>query len=166
MGSQLMQKFNVFNCANSSFVNANEDFLDGVTGAGLAYTDVLSMENYESVMFIIVKNAGATGTSTITVESCDTAVPATATAIAFHYKACTSGNTWGAVTAATTAGFATTAGADQCYLIEVNSSELSGTDSFVRMKATDLVNAACDGAILCILGNPRYAKDVQLDATS
>jgi|TARA_Y100000310_G_scaffold317685_1_gene370828 hypothetical protein len=161
MSATWIEKMNVYNAANSGFIAANEDIF-----AGDPATDVLSMENYKSMVFIIVKNAGATGTATITVESCDTVVPGTGTAIAFHYKACTSGNTWGATTAATTAGFTTTAGANQCYVIEVSSEELSGTDSFVRLQATEVVNSPCDGAILAIAMTPRYDKEVQLDITA
>jgi len=159
MTARLMENLNVYNCCPSGIIAANEDIFNGNPAS-----DVISMENYDSIMFIIVKNAGATGTATITVESCDDTTPSTTTAIAFHYQACTSGNTWGAVTAATTAGFTTTAGADQCYLIEVSAAALSGTDNFVRLQATEVVNNPCDGAILCVLGNPRYTADI--DCTS
>lgn len=156
MGSKYLgDVLNPYNCCNSSFIAANEDIFNGDPAS-----DVVSLALYEAVVFLIVKNAGATGTATITIESCDTVVPGTATAIAFRYKACTSGNTWGSWTAATTAGFTTTAGANQCYMIEVHAEDLSGTDKYVRLQATEVADDPCDGAILCILGNPRYAKDV------
>ena len=155
MSANLIERLNVYNCA---ILTANEDIFNGDPA-----TDVISMENYDSIMFIITKGAGATGTATITVESCDDTTPSTATAIAFHYRACTSGNTWGAVTSATTAGFATTAGINQCYVIEVQADDLSGSDSFVRMQTTEVVNSPCDGDILCVLGNPRYGMN---DVTS
>lgn len=151
----LMQEFNVYNCAPSGIIAANEDIFNGDPA-----TDVINMALYESVMFIIVKNAGATGTATVTIESCDDLVPTTTTAVAFTYKACTTGNTWGATTAAAAAGFTTTAGADQCYLVEITASQLSGTDQYVRMQLTEVVNNPCDGAVLCIMGRPRYTKDV------
>lgn len=140
------------NAGNSSFIAANEDIFNGNPS-----TDILSLENHNDVYFIIAKNAGATGTATITIGSCDTVVPGTATAIAFEYKACTSGDTWGAWTAATASGFTTTAGANQMYLIHVKGSDLYSTDKFVRLTATEVVDSACDGAIIAFLANPRYA---------
>jgi|ETNvirnome_2_300_1030623.scaffolds.fasta_scaffold00681_11 hypothetical protein len=161
MSATVIERMNVYNAASSSFIAANEDMFNGDPA-----TDVVSMENYKAMVFIIVKNAGATGTATITVESCDDTTPSTSTAVAFHYKACTSGNTWGATTAATTSGFTTTAGANQAYMIEVTSEELSGTNSFVRLNTAEVVDSACDGAILVVAMNPRYDKEVQLDITS
>ena len=154
MGKAL-QELNFYNCCPSALIAANEDIFNGNPAS-----DVLNMALYEEIIFIIVKNAGATGTATITVESCDDLVPTTTTAIVFDYKVCTTGNTWGATTRAAAAGFTTTAGADQCYVISVDSSMLSGTDQYVRLQATEVVNNPCDGAILCVGVRPRYAMDV------
>ena len=144
------------NAANSSFIAANEDIFNGSPS-----TDIMNMEHYNDVYFIITKNAGATGTATITVSSCDTVVPGTATAIAFEYRACTSADTWGAWTAATSSGFTTTAGANQMYQIHVSADMLSGTDKFVRMTATEVVDSACDGAIIAFFANPRFSPNVE-----
>lgn len=152
--ASMLERMNVYNAANSSFIAANEDIFNGDPA-----TDVLNMEQYEEICFIIVKNAGATGTATITVESCDDVTPTTATAVAFSYQATTSGNTIGATTAATSAGFATTAGANQCYVISIKRDQLNGDDKYVRLQATEVVDSPCDGAILAIGFNPRYAKD-------
>ena len=151
----LLQRANIYNVANSSFIAANEDIFNGSPT-----TDIVSMENYEEVIFIITKNAGADGTATITVESCDTTVPGVATAVAFKYQITTSGNTIGAVTAATSSGFTTTAGADQIYAISITAGGLSGTNKYVRMKCTEVDSTACDGAIISIAVGPRYAQDV------
>ena len=159
MSAQMLERLNAYNCAPSALVAANEDIF-----AGDPATDVISMANYDSIMFLIAKNAGATGTATITVESCDNVTPTTPTAIAFHYRATTSGNTVGAVTAATSAGFATTAGADQIYAIEVSARDLYDEDQFVRMQCTEVADDPCDGAIICILGVPRNNSDVDVTA--
>lgn len=150
----MLERMNVYNAAPSGIVAANEDIFNGDPA-----TDVLSMENYEEIVFIIVKNAGATGTATITVESCDDTTPTTTTAVAFRYQVTTSGNTIGATTKAAAAGFATTAGANQCYVISIKSDELSGSDKYVRLKATEVVDNPCDGAILAIGMYPRYEQD-------
>lgn len=120
-------------------------------------TDIVSMENHNDAYFLIIKGAGAVGTATVTVGSCDTVVPGTATAIAYEYKACTSADTWGAWTAAETTGFTTAASADCLYLIHVKGSDLSGTNKFVRMTLTEVDGTAQNGAVVAILANPRYA---------
>ena len=144
------------NCFNSSFVAANEDIFNGDPAS-----DVISMSDWRDIVFYIQKGAGATGTATITVESCDTVVPGTATAIVFKYRIMTTAtDTWGAWTDATVAGFTTTAGADDAYEIWISSSELSGTDKYVRMQCTEVADAAVDGGMGAFLVNPRYAEDV------
>ena len=78
--------------------------------AGTIYTDVVAMKKYETCYFILSWGVGATGTTTITVESCDDFTPTTTSAIAYYYKRLSSGETNTAWTAATSAGFTTTAG--------------------------------------------------------
>ena len=111
-----------------------------------------------------MKGAGGTGTAVITVESCDDTSATTTTAVAFNYAVCTSGNTWGSITAATASGFTTTAGANQSYAIEIRADELSGTDKYVRMVATESANDPCDGAGLVILVDPKYPADPPREA--
>jgi len=135
-------------------LTAHEDIFNGTPT-----TDIVSMESYTEALFIIEKSAGGTGTAVITVESCDDTTPTTATAVAFDYQAMTSGNTWGSRTAATASGFTTTAGANQAYKIWIRDSELSGTDKYVRLKATESANDPVDGAIVTVLMGPKYPQD-------
>lgn len=160
-GKNILELLNFYNCCPSGIIAANEDIFNGDPAS-----DVLDMSSYEEIIFIIVKNAGATGTATLTVESCDDLTPTTATAIVFDYRACTSGNTWGDLTRATAAGFTTTAGANQCYVIGVTPDLLYSTDQYVRLQATEVVNNPCDGAILCCGVRPRYGKATPIDMTS
>ena len=122
-------------------------------------TDVLSLSNYGTIIFYLTKGAGAVGTATITVESCDDTSATTSTAVAYNYAVCTSGNTWGALTAAGTAGFTTTAGANQCYAIEIRADQLSGSDQYVRAVFTETANAAVEGAVISIGFTPKYPQD-------
>lgn len=146
----------IVHCFNSSFIAANEDIFNGDPAS-----DVINMQDWRDIIWIIAKNAGATGTATVTVESCDTVVPATATAVAFRYREMTAAtDTWGAWTAAAAAGFTTTAGADNAYEVWISSSELSGADHYVRLQLTEVVNNPCDGGVVAVLFNPRYAEDV------
>lgn len=156
---RLADMINPYNCGPSSIVAAYEDVFNGDPTS-----DIVGLARYEEAVFLIVKGAGATGTATITIEACDDVTPSNSTAIAFRYKVCTSGNTWGSWATATTAGFTTTAGANQAYMISVAPEDLTAGYDYVRMDCTEVVDSPCDGAILVILGNPRYSQDVQLEA--
>jgi len=158
MPGLLMDDLNFY---NGNVLTAHEDMFNGDPAS-----DVVNMANYGSCMFVVVKSAGATGTATITCEACDDVTPTNSSAVAFTYKECTSGNTWGSTTEASSSGFTTTAGANQCYVCEVQADGLYSTYGFVRWVCTEVVNNPCDGAMVTVLGSPRYAQDVQVDATS
>ena len=100
----------------------------------------------------------------VTVESCDDTTPTTATAVAFQYAACTSGNTWGSITDATASGFTTTAGANQSYVISIRADGLSGSNKYVRMVNTESANDPVDGGIGVVLCQPKHPQDPPLAA--
>src|SRR3990167_4110760 len=85
--------------------------------AGTVYSDVVNVENYSKVVFLVHHGVGATGTSTFTVlAGDDTADPPTnSTAIPFRYKVMSTTDTEGALTIAAAAGFLSTAGSNQIY---------------------------------------------------
>ena len=153
--NNFLEEHKIVNVGGSAFITANEDIFNGDPA-----TDVINMSNWDRATFMIQKGAGAVGTATITVESCDDVAPSNTTAIPFKYRACVVADTFGAWTDATAAGFTTTAGADQIYEISVEASALSGTDKYVRMKMTEVANDPCDGGVSAILTNPRYAEDI------
>ena len=142
-------------------LTAHEDIFNGTPTS-----DIVNMDGWTKCLWLIDKSAGGTGTAVITVESCDDVTPTTATAIAFDYQAMTSGNTWGSRTAATSSGFTTNAGGNQGYKVWVRADELSGTDKFVRLKATESANDPVDGAILSVLLGPKYPQDPPAAAIS
>lgn len=129
--------------------------------AGTVYSDVINMKNWNHAQFVIQKGAGAVGTATITVEACDDVVPTNVSAVPFKYQKCTSGDTFGELTAAEATGFATTAGANQMYKIEVDSDALvvSGY-SYIRLKSVEVVDDPVLGGILAVLTEPRYSNEV------
>ena len=131
----------------------NADASDGLSGT--QYTDIVNIAKYRKVLFVVQKGAGAVGTATITVESCDTVIPGTATAIPFHYKTSTTLDVYSGWTKVANTGFTTTAGADQCYLIEVNAEEIIEDDSYVRVKTVEVAATAVDCMILAIFGGAR-----------
>ena len=159
MARSLFQYIHPVNVGASGFIAAYEDY-----SSGNPATDPISLENYDSVLFLVSKGAGAVGTATITVEACSTSGAAATTAIVFDYWVCTTIDTWSDRTRATTAGFTTTAGADQMYAIEVHSSMLTATYPFVRLQVTQVDATATDGHIIAILGNSRYPKEVDISA--
>ncbi|MGE0417691.1 MAG: hypothetical protein AB7O80_12860 [Acetobacteraceae bacterium] len=128
--------------------------------AGTVYSDVVSMKEYSVARFIIHKGAGATGTATITVEACSDAAGNNPVAVPFQYQAYTGADDLpGAVAAATVAGFTTSAGASQLYVIEVDSQAMAGK-GWVRLKSVEVVASAVLGGILIELLGPRYAADI------
>jgi hypothetical protein len=130
-------------------------------------TDWLTMKNYDSLMFVIQIGVGATGTATITVKMASDSSGTGATAIPFSYRRVSATGTSdveGALTDATSAGFTTTAGSNQVYIVEVNSEELDASKPFVALTATEVVNSPVAGAILAIMGEPRYPGSTHLTA--
>ena len=126
---------------------------------GTVYSDVVCLKNFSHLTAIIYKGVGTTGTSTITVQACDDATPSgTPTAIPFRYRAITSGDTPGALTAVANTGFTTTAGSSQLYVIEVDAEDLASADqAWVRIKCVQVADDPVLGGILLILSNPRFA---------
>ena len=105
---------------------------------GGANSDIFSMKDCSHVSIII--QLGVTGAaSTITVEECDDVTPSNSTAIAFDYYAETtaSGDTLGAKTAATTAGFATSTNDSVFYVIEIDSEQLTEGYPYLRVVCSD-----------------------------
>ena len=120
-------------------------------------TDIIDAQG-GGVLFILYEGVGTTGTVTVTVDACDTVGPANTTAVPFIYRVSTTSDTWGAWTAATTAGFDTTAGSNGCYQIWVDPAELAEEGfGYVRMTLTELVDAVVIGGALAIVMDPRYA---------
>ncbi len=128
---------------------------------GTVTSDVINMENIIDGAFIIYKGVGTTGTSTITLEACDDVTPSNTTAIAFHYQASTTGDTYGAIQTATSAGFTTTAGSSQVYVIYVSAAKLATLGyGYVRLKAVEVVNSPVAGAIAFIPMETRFQNEI------
>lgn len=122
-------------------------------------SSAVNMANYAGLSFLVVKGAGALGTSTITVEKCTASDGTGATAIPFTYQRIQSG-VRGAITDATSAGFTTTAGANDAYLIHLSQGVEglagAGSSNWVRLKAVEVVNDPVTGAVLAMGYNGRY----------
>jgi len=125
--------------------------------SGTVNTDIVEVQG-EGVLFVIGKGVGTTGTSVITVDACSTIGAAATTAIAFNYRASTTPDTWGDVTAATATGFTTTAGSSQRYMIDVPAANVGATGyAYVRLTATESAVAAVLGYVDIYVYGLRYA---------
>lgn len=128
--------------------------------AGTIHSDCVRMQEYAVARFIVYKAVGATGTSTLTIEACDNANGDNAVAIPFRYqKYIGADDLPGDVLAATTAGFTTTAGSSQMYVLEADSQSLAGK-GWVRLTAVEVAASAVLGGILIELLGARYATDI------
>lgn len=129
--------------------------------AGTVTSDVVSMKNHKLCEFLIYKGVGATGTSTITVLACDDFTPSNTSAVEFWYQAITSGDTPGAATKATTAGFTTTAGSSQMYRIWVDADQL-GASGYpnVQLQAVEVVNSPVLGGIAIRLSEGKSDEEI------
>lgn len=124
--------------------------------AGTVTTDIVNLRDYSEVGFLIYKGAGATGTSTITVEACSDNSATLSAAVPFHYRRIgNTSDTHNAWTAATAAGFATTAGASEMYLVVVSSDDLAASGyQWARLKAVEVVDSPVLGGIAILMGQP------------
>ena len=143
----------------NSEIAACEDMFNGNPAS-----DVIDMGQYGELSLVITKFAGATGTATITVLSCDDTTPTTTTGVAYRYRI-TTGTTPGDWADAAAAGFTTTAGANQVYEISILSNELSGDNQFVRFVMTESANDPVDGCVQ-VFGHRGRFGGTGLDTTS
>ena len=111
--------------------------------AGTKTTAPLNMREAHACTFNLYWGVGATGTSTVTIEACDDTTPTNVSALAFRYRIRTATDVWGALTAATTTGFTTTAGSSQWYQIHVDADSLAASGyKYLRLKAVEVVASA------------------------
>ena len=126
------------------------DFLDTTIN-----TDIVEVLG-EGVLFEVTKGVGDTGTSTLTIQACDTIVPGNTTAVAFMYRISTTPDIWGAWTQATAAGFATTAGANQMYQLYADAAELASEGyGYARMHGVEVANDPVIGCVNAYIVTPR-----------
>lgn len=131
--------------------------------AGTVYSDVINMKDHKMCTFLVYCGVatGATKNGVLTVQACDDTTPSNTSAIPFRYQAITSGDTPGAITAATTTGFAMTAGSSQLYAIYVNASDLASSGyGYVRLKQVEDSNDPVVAAVVAILSEGKYEQEV------
>lgn len=124
--------------------------------AGTVNTDIVRVDG-EGMLWHITKGVGATGTSTIVVQACDTVGPANVAAVAFMYRISTTPDIWGDWTQATVTGFTTTAGSNQMYQIYVDAAELASEGyAYARLNMVEVVANAVLGGVNAAVVTPNY----------
>ena len=157
MVHEILEEHKFVNVGNSSFIAANEDIFNGSPA-----TDIVNLDEWRKCIFVLQKGAGAVGTATLTVESCDDTDATTTTAVAFRARTNKTGltDTWTAWADVAATGLAITAGADEMYEVLIQSDGLSTTDKYARVQLTETEGTAVDGAITAIMLEPRYGKKI------
>jgi len=153
MGGRTFQNFHVVNALPA------EAAMDDLYNGGVA-TDVVNLGKYEKATWILSRGAGATGSAVIQVQSCDDATPSSTTAIPFTYQVAASGDTFAATATAVAAGYTTAVGAGSTVVVEINASELSGTDKYARLIATESANDPVSGNVVCIMSGGKVVQDI------
>ena len=132
---------------------------DAFAGADVR-SDVYAMRDYESVVFLVYIGVGATGTSTIIVNSCDDVTPTTRTAIKYHSRDVLTTDVQGAITSRAAAGYIPAAGSSKIVLIEVRAEDLVAGDAFVEIEFDESVNSPTLGGVCALFFQGRYKEDV------
>jgi hypothetical protein len=132
--------------------------------AGTVSTQAVNMSLWRKCVFDYIKGVGATGTATIIVEACTSAAGAGNVAIPFTYRSYTTAAATSDVpttvpTAATAAGFTTTAGSNQRYILEVDQANLLAVSGakYVRLTSTEVAASPVLGGVEIMLMNPLFS---------
>jgi hypothetical protein len=123
-------------------------------------SDVINMKDHNRVRFLVFWGVGATGTVKFTVEACDNVTPSNTSAIPFWYRITAAAGTPGTITRVSTAadGVTNTAGSNQIIEIEANVADMLASGySYIRLKATEVVDSPILGGVLVELLEPRHA---------
>lgn len=149
----------MFNPDSDHFVNALAPVADAF--AGTATSDVIKVDGH-GIEFIVYRGVGATGTSTITVLACDDVTPSNTTAVAFYYKEVTSDPGDANWTAATSAGFTTTAGSNAMFRIWVPA-DLIGAENrnYAQLSLAESVDSPVLGGIMARIVNTTFQPQTQ-----
>ena len=143
--------------------------------AGGVVTEAVSLANYRRATLVVLTGAiEDTGISNlVTLQACTAADGTGATAMAFGRRVLpytTSVDTWGALTAATSAGYNFAAGytvANGVWMAEVTADEVAAAldgATFLRANIAETANKTITAAAFWILSDPRYPQSVPVGA--
>ena len=137
--------------------------------AGTKVADYIKMAFYRQLLAVLTlaDATGGTADHTITVQAASDASGTGAEAIPFRYRRVAdviASDVPGDITQATAAGFTTTAGDNQKYLIEIDADDLPEGKPFVAVKSVEVTNDPVVASLDYILGEPRYPSATPLTA--
>jgi hypothetical protein len=143
------------------FAKGIDPIADAFAGANVR-SDIYSMRGHGRALFVIYMGVGATGSSTIIVNSCDSVVPGTRTAIAYWSREILTGDTESAITRRAAAGYVYTVGSSKIILVEVDAKDLAAGHEFVELELDESVDSPCLAGVLFIGGGmpARYSEDI------
>jgi len=119
-------------------------------------SDVINAQG-GGVLFIIQQGVSGGSISTITVEACDDKDASNSAVVPFIYRSCVATDVWGDWTAATTAGFSSSAVTNSMHQIYVDGAELAEEGyGYVRLSGDETTNFANIAAVLAIVIDGRY----------
>ena len=131
-------------------------------------SDIVNLENYHQVDFIVYFGTITDDTVVVTVEECDDVSPSNSTAIAFNYResgATGTSDTFGDITAATSTGFTAAADDDDhILLISLDASELAAGYPMARVVADPGSSASAVEIAILAVCYPRYPQNAQITA--
>lgn len=137
--------------------------------AGTANTDVISMKNHKTLMFLIYKgvSTGGTDNAVVKVQACDDFVPTAVKATSFRYQEILTGDTPSEIKKISSAdaatGFTMTGGSSQVYAVYVDADDIVKADetySKVRLQITEQTDDPVVASVVAILTEGRYEKEV------
>ena len=150
---------------NNKLVNGLPPVADAFATQG--YSDVIRIDDCESVVAFILTGSSADNTNTITVEACDNVTPSNVTAIVFTVSTIVSGDTNDAPTETAVTGKSFTAStANQYYVVQIDAADVEAANShegrkYVRIKVTEAGNAGAQlGAIAIFKSKVHNAREV------
>lgn len=126
--------------------------------AGTVTSNVVNMRDHTHLTAYVYRGAAASGTSLITCQSSATSAGSSATAIPFRRREGTvsTQDGYGDEVDVTAAGYTTTAEKDNIIdIIEVNASDMDGTDEYLSIKAVEDVDHPVLGGIIGIMSGQR-----------
>lgn len=141
------------------FVKGIDPKADNFAGADVR-SDIVNMANYESMLFVLFNGVGATGTSTMIVNSCSDNAGAGRKAIKYNSRDILTTDVQGAITERAAAGYIPAAGSSKIVVIEVAAQDLEAGHSFVELEMDESVDSPVLGGVLVIMGDPRYKEAV------
>jgi hypothetical protein len=130
--------------------------------AGTKATDIFEVAGEGAAFIYWMGTNDDNAFSVITVLACDDIAASSTHAVAFKYRACTTIDTWGAWTEATTAGFSTAQTSDNIYLIWVDAAEIAHIGyKYVKLQAVEGDDHPVDGVVVAMVVNTRYQGQPQ-----